>query len=424
MQITDVLNRPPSMIFDKIWQSLNDTANSTYKKAAIFDYYSLAKILQEEIENFTYQPRAYNCFVVKDPKAREIFAPHLIDRIAHRYFVNYFQHPCNDYIFHHFANRSGKGVWQAVTAMQKMLRHFSTNAYYLQCDIHSFFMSIDKNILWDLFVTRLKKASAAETNEQKMQLFLAQKIIFHEPTNGPCFTGNAHLLATIPAHKSLFHQKKDMGLPLGNYTSQFFSALYLNELDQFVKHQLKIKYYLRYVDDIIILHDDPAVLNSYYDQMNLFLGDRLKLKLHPCKKKMQKIKVGLDFLGFIIYPHHLTIRPRNINSLKRKLYFFNFLLAPKDFPSPNFPESLVSYHQYRRGDVIAGALPSVSLLNHMLQVINAYFGMYIKGKTYNLRTALFHQNFQNLKKYFYPVKHFSYFKLIPYRTLKKRRLVA
>lgn len=423
-----LLLTPQSTTLDQIWQSFTDTANSTYKKAAVFDYYSLVKILQAEIENLTYQPRAYNCFVVKDPKAREIFAPHLIDRIAHRYFVTNFQHIGKDYIFHHFANRSGKGVWQAVTAMQKMLRHFSANAYYLQCDIHSFFMSIDKNILWDIFIARVHKSMtspvSAFTDEQKMQLHLAQKIIFHDPTNNPCFTGNAHLLPTIPRHKSLFYQEKDMGLPLGNYTSQFFSALYLNELDQFVKHQLKIKYYLRYVDDIIILHDDPKVLNSYYDQINLFLLERLKLKLHPKKKKMQKIKMGLDFLGFIIYPHHLTIRPRNISSLKRKLYFFNYLLAPKDFPYPNYPETLVSYHQYSRGDIIAGALPSVSLLNHMLQVINAYYGMYIKGKTYNLRTTLFHKNFHNLKKYFYPVKSFSYFKPIPHRTLKKRRLVA
>ena len=108
-------------------------------------------------------------------------------------------------------------------------------------------------------------------------------------------------------------------MPIGNLTSQFFANVYLNELDQFVKHVLKVKYYLRYVDDLIILHSSKKQLKDHKLQINLFLKEKLKLDLHPDKSKIISLSRGVDFLGFRSFWQHALLRKRNIQTMRKKV---------------------------------------------------------------------------------------------------------
>ncbi len=107
-------------------------------------------------------------------------------------------------------------------------------------------------------------------------------------------------------------------MPLGNLTSQFFANVYLNELDQFVKHQLKVKYYIRYVDDFVILHSDKNKLMKYHKEINEFLKDKLAIRLHPHKSKMSYLGDRLTFLGFRIFYYHKLLKKPNLRKMKSR----------------------------------------------------------------------------------------------------------
>ena len=112
-------------------------------------------------------------------------------------------------------------------------------------------------------------------------------------------------------------------MPLGNLTSQFFANIYLNESDYFIKHTLKAKYYLRYVDDFIILHQSKRQLETWKEQIKDFLKDNLKLELHPDKSQVIPLSRGVDFVGFRNFYHHKILRKRNIKKMERKIKLFS-----------------------------------------------------------------------------------------------------
>ena len=115
-------------------------------------------------------------------------------------------------------------------------------------------------------------------------------------------------------------------MPLGNLTSQFFANVYLNELDQFVKHKLKIKYYIRYVDDFVILHNSNKQLELWKKEIEIFLREKLKLEFHPDKSKIINLSKGIDFVGFRNFYHYKLLRKRNIKNMQRKINLFNYNL--------------------------------------------------------------------------------------------------
>lgn len=110
----------------------------------------------------------------------------------------------------------------------------------------------------------------------------------------------------------------DKGMPIGNLTSQFFANLYLNELDQYVKHALKAKYYIRYADDFVILHESKELLEDWKEKINLFLKEKLKLELHPNKSNVHELRQGINFLGFRIFPKHKLVRKSNLKNFERR----------------------------------------------------------------------------------------------------------
>ena len=109
-------------------------------------------------------------------------------------------------------------------------------------------------------------------------------------------------------------------MPLGNLTSQFFANIYLNELDYFVKHKLKAKFYIRYVDDFVILHKSKEQLESWKNQISQFLKNELKLELHPQKSRVIPLSRGIDFVGFVNFHYNKKLRKRNIKNMRRKIF--------------------------------------------------------------------------------------------------------
>lgn len=210
-------------------------------------------------------------------------------------------------------------------------------SYCLPLDVFNYFYSIDRNILKNILIRHFKK-------------YLLK-------TKG---TSYQQSVKKIPSHKCLTNCCIAKGLPIGNLTSQFFSNVYLNKLDQFVKHKLKCKHYIRYVDDFILLHEDKAQLQQWQIKIENFLADNLKLKL-KAEKKLRPIANGTDFLGYIIKPRYKLVRKRVVNNLQQKLKSINnqlyyqphakFVNTPmiKDYNKPihlKFLKQIRLYYQY------------------------------------------------------------------------------
>jgi hypothetical protein len=209
-------------------------------------------------QNKSYNPSPASCFVLDKPKLREIIAADFRDRIVHYVLVEHLENIFEPkFIYDSYACRKNKGVHKAVNRLQQfisILNSKSGTTYYLQVDIKSFFLNIDKDILMNLIQKHV--------SDQNM-LWLADKVINFNIKDNYTLRGQKHLFASLPEHKSLIKSDKNSGLPIGNLTSQFFADLYLNQFDQYVKHKLKCKYYLRYCDDFILLSKDPRQLLEF-----------------------------------------------------------------------------------------------------------------------------------------------------------------
>lgn len=334
--------------------------------------------LQRELTDHTYRPGKSICFVVTKPKLREIFAADFRDRIVHHILVGYLE-PIFEkkFISQSYACRKGKGAHKTIEDLKRYIRKATTGnikqAHYLQVDIQSFFVSLKKDILFDLVKRQVKNPEI---------LWLAETIIFHNPTQDYYQKGQMSLFDLIPDHKSLFKVPQNQGLPIGNLTSQFFANVYLDELDQFAKHRLKIKYYLRYVDDIVILSQDKQQLKFWRDEIDKFLRDKLKLRLHPKKQILQVVDKGVDFVGFVVRPDYVLARRRIVKSLKEKLRNFN----------------------NNKGEL------TQEKANKVLSAVNSYYGQFKHSNTFGLRRKLWQHNFGGLRKFLKPVdKNLSYF---------------
>jgi RNA-directed DNA polymerase len=241
--------------------------------------------LQRVLVDRTYYPSRSVCFMAVKPKLREIFAADFRDRIVDHVLVDYLESIWEPkFIFDSYACRKNKGIHLAVKRLQGFLRKVTRNgsrqAFYLQLDIKNFFMSIDKDILYQIIAEKIRDESI---------LWLAGLLIYHNCTKDYILKGDMDYLRKIAPQKSLFYTMGRKGLPIGNLSSQFFANLYLNELDQFVKHHLKCRYYLRYCDDFVMLSEERDKLIKWKAEVERFLAERLKLRLKN-KAPFRRIK--------------------------------------------------------------------------------------------------------------------------------------
>jgi len=260
--------------------------------------------LYRELVDGSYRPGTSICFVITRPKPREVWAADFRDRVVHHLLYNRIADRFhNSFIADSCACIPGRGTLYGAKRLERKIRSITQNwsqkAYYLKLDMANFFVSINKNILRDLLAKKIT---------DPWVMWLAETILFHDPRQDVKIKGSRGLLQMIPTHKSLFNQPQHLGLPIGNLSSQFFANVYMDALDQHVKHQVKAKHYIRYVDDMILLHEDPAWLNHAADQISAFASERLGLKLNTGKTIIQPIHRGVDFVGQVIKPWHRVTR--------------------------------------------------------------------------------------------------------------------
>jgi hypothetical protein len=230
-------------------------------------------------------------------------------------------------------------------------------------------------------------------------IWLTHVILDHNPIDNFYFKGDPALLKQIPPHKTLFKAGRNKGLPIGNLTSQFSANVYLNELDQYVKRELKVKHYIRYVDDFVILSDDLDEIKRWRKQIDVFLQKRLRLRLHPDKDKYNSVYSGIDFVGYIVKCRYTLSRKRVVQNLKTKLHYFNQ------------GKLLVSQNQ-KLQVLPLSTPPTKQELEKMLAMVNSYYGHFKHANCYNLRRDLFENHFENLKEHLKPIDdNFSYFTL-------------
>ncbi len=206
-------------------------------------------------------------------------------------------------------------------------------------------------------------------------LWLAKVIIFASPQYNYYFKGDPSLISLIPRHKLLLYQNKFKGLPIGNYSSQFFANIYLNKLDYFIKKKLKVKYYLRYVDDFVILHNDYNELLNFKKNINIFLNKYLKLKLNHNKTKIKTIDDGIDFFGYFIKPKFVLARKKTVKRIKNKIYFIN--------------------NHFKRKSI-----KDRDKLRRILSVINSYYGHLKHSCSYKLRLNIYNDHLKDIKNFF------------------------
>ena len=244
--------------------------------------------LYEQLKLCKYKHGKYITFYITEPKLRKIEKTKYIDRIVHRWYVNSFIDP---YFVPQFINTSyaclkGKGMHKACLDVQKAMKHCKNiwgEYYILKMDIKKYFENIHKDILYEILQRKIK---------DKKILWLTKEIIYSN--NGKT------------------------GLPIGNYTSQMYANIYLNELDQYVKHNLKCKYYFRYMDDGIILLKTKEKAKEILEAIQKFLKEKLKLELNQ-KTQIFKNKQGVNFCGYKINEYRLKIRDKGKRRLKKKI---------------------------------------------------------------------------------------------------------
>jgi RNA-directed DNA polymerase len=287
-----------------------------FETGALEKLFDLALALQRG----TYRPARSVCFVTTSPKLREIFAADFTDRIVHHLVVRELEKIWEPRFIHDsYASRKEKGTHGAVHRLQNFMLAATKNgklrAWMVQLDIRSFFMSIDKEILFGIFERELPKRVGADSN---VLLYLLHRIVYHACERDFVFRGNPAMLDRVPPHKSLLKVGEGKGLPIGNLTSQFFANVYLNELDHFIKHELKCRHYVRYVDDFILLAETPDTLTQWVRQIGEFLERKLLLTLKE-GWRVKAISEGADFLGYIVRPRYILVRNRVVHAMKKKL---------------------------------------------------------------------------------------------------------
>jgi retron-type reverse transcriptase len=256
--------------------------------------------LQKELLEKTYQPGNYRTFYIKEPKSRMISAAPYRDRVVHHALCNIIAPILEPtFIADSYANRVGFGTHRALHRFIKFAR---SSKYVLQCDIQKYFPSIDHEILKTLLRQKIK---CPET------LWLIDTIINNS---------NEQLLVVeyFNGDNLLTPLQRRRGLPVGNLTSQFFANVYLNSFDHFIKEKLKVRKYLRYVDDFALFSDDWGFLAEARLAIEEYLA-QLRVKIHPIKSQLFETKHGANFVGFRILSDCIRVRTENLRRAKRRL---------------------------------------------------------------------------------------------------------
>lgn len=236
--------------------------------------------LHNDLIGLSYKHAPYTAFTISDPKTRKIHKATVADRVVHRALYRKL-YPFFDHLFiaDSFSCRVRKGTHRALNRFSVMSRKVTRNdrktGWVLKCDIRQFFASVDQQVLIRILAPHI---------------------------------GDKRIVWLIEEILASFQVSSRIGLPLGNLTSQLFSNVYMNVFDQFVKHTLRVKYYIRYADDFVLFSHNRQYLSQVLSLLQDFLHRELHLEMHPNKIELRTVASGVDFLGWIHFPHHRVLR--------------------------------------------------------------------------------------------------------------------
>ena len=272
--------------------------------------------LKNQLLNNKYNVSKYYTFKIYEPKERVISSPAFKDVVVQHALINVIE-PIfeKSFIYDSFACRKNKGIHKGLSRLKNIIQSNNSPKYYMKCDVKKYFPSVNKKILKKIISKKLK---------DKKILKILYKI--------------------IDSYNSKYGENK--GIPIGNLTSQLFANIYLNELDQFVKHKLKSKYYFRYVDDFIVLSNSKKELNYIGYKITKFLNYYLDLEMPKNKTYINLIENGVDFVGYKVFKNYIKIRKSNLKNFIKKTKYNLYLYNNYKITKNSLESSVCSYLGY------------------------------------------------------------------------------
>ena len=315
--------------------------------------------LCDELYNRTYKPYPSTCFIITDPKKREVFAADFRDRIVHHLYYNY-THELYErtFIYDSYSCIRDRGTHFGIARLEQHIRqesqHYTVPCYVMKMDISGYFMHINRQRLLDICLATLERMSVhrilkhvpttwQEVLDMDFVRYLTHEIVLLNPIKDCRLHGSEEEWADLPQSKSLFHSPAGCGLPIGNLTSQLFSNVYLNVLDQYVKRNLKCRHYGRYVDDFYVVSADREHLLVVAERVKQMLAARLDLAINDGKTKIVTTWHGVEFLGAYVKPYRQYASRPMVSRMREKLRHLPWENREKVMASLQSYEGLLSH---------------------------------------------------------------------------------
>lgn len=322
--------------------------------------------LQDNLQNLcealysrTYKPYPSTCFIITDPKKREVFAADFRDRIVHHLYYNY-THELYErtFIYDSYSCIRDRGTHFGIARLEQHIRqesqHYTVPCYVLKMDISGYFMHINRQRLLGICLATLERMSVhrilkhvpttwQEVLDMDFVRYLTREIVLLNPIKDCRLHGSEEEWADLPQSKSLFYSPAGCGLPIGNLTSQLFSNVYLNVLDQYVKRKLKCRHYGRYVDDFYVVSADREYLLVVAERVKQMLADRLDLAINDGKTKIVTTWHGVEFLGAYVKPYRQYASRPMVSRMREKLRHLPWENREKVMASLQSYEGLLSH---------------------------------------------------------------------------------
>lgn len=386
----------PAAFVESVWEAYHDCLRGKMRSSEALEYMSKATEdiprLAKELWNGAYKPTTSTCFLVKYPKLREVFAANFRDRIVHHWICLRLNPLFENRFFMQgnvsFNCRSGFGVDKAVAHVArgiKMVSHdYQREAWVFRGDLCGFFMSIDKDVLWE----RLERFTIRRYHGEYKQILLeaTKRTIYHHPERDCVLNSPAEWWGGLEANKSLFTARGEVGMPIGNLTTQLFANFLMSWFVSYVQFLFRHEEYCfaQFVDDFIIVAQHDSILRAM-PKIEKFLEERLRLHVHKDKRYFQPVTRGVSFVGTIIKPGRLYLSNRTRARLTERCYGFRKVLGAED----------------------------VTLLDlgRIEQVLNSYLGFCRRRRTYRFRKRLINRLGERFWEYYYVRGHYDSIRL-------------
>jgi retron-type reverse transcriptase len=348
------------------------------------------RLLCDELWNRRYRPGPSTCFIITDPKMREVFAAQFRDRIVHHLYFNYTHEMLErTFIEDSYSCIKHRGTHYGICRLERHIRQESQNymetCYVLKMDIRGYFMHISRPRLLDITLRQLRRMATHRFSKYDTRQwgdivdlpfleYLSHVIIMQDPVADCRRRGTLADWHRLPPEKSLFHSAPGCGLPIGNLTSQLFSNVYLNELDQYAKRVLRCRHYGRYVDDFYVVSADRDLLRKAAKSLTFFLKEHLSLEVNEKKTVICDVRQGVTFLGAYLKPRRRYVSNSTLHRMKSKVACLHQTKDPRLLRSTvnSYLGLLSHYSSYHIRRNLFYGWPSVHRYGYFLRGMSKY----------------------------------------------------